>query len=247
MNITVLRFDELGSTNTEAANQARQGVAEGLCIVARQQTAGRGRHGRVWVSPPDAGLYFSIVLRPKIEMRFLPLITLTAAVAAHDLLEETCGLDADIKWVNDIHVNGKKISGILAETSETKSNLAVILGIGINLRADNFPPEIADIATSIESETGQPPDREIVLQNLTRLIAENYERLQSDGGAEAIREKWALRSSYHYGKEVRVVTPNENIVGTTCGLEENGALRVQQPDGQVRIVQAGEVENLRAS
>src|SRR5215204_473489 len=149
MNFTILRFDEIESTNTEALNQARRGADEGLCVVARQQTAGRGRHGRVWVSEKDAGLFFSVVLRPKIEARFLPLITLMSAVAVHDTLKALYTLDCNIKWVNDIHVAGKKICGILAETAETTKGLAVVAGIGINLKQTSFPPEIAGAATSI--------------------------------------------------------------------------------------------------
>ena len=153
MNITVLTFDTLESTNTEATKQARLGADEGLCIVARQQTKGRGRHGRTWVSEKDAGLYFSIVLRPKLETRFLPLITLMTGVAVHDTLQ-AFGLNPDIKWVNDILVSDRKIAGILAETAETKTGLAVIVGIGINIRSSNYPSEIADTATSIEAELG---------------------------------------------------------------------------------------------
>ena len=250
MNFVVLRFDELGSTNTEALEQAKRGGDEGLCVVARRQTAGRGRHGRTWQSPPDAGLYFSIVLRPKIETRFLPLLTLMAAVAVHETLKETYGLDADIKWANDILAGGKKISGILAEVADTEKGLAVVIGIGINLRSDNFPAEIADIATSIAAETGATADADLLLRTLTAKIEKFYKILHSENGSEKIGEKikaeWAARSSYFSGKDVRVILPNETLVGTTCGLEENGALRVKQPDGEIRVVQAGDVENLRA-
>jgi BirA family biotin operon repressor/biotin-[acetyl-CoA-carboxylase] ligase len=135
MNINLLTFDSLDSTNTEALKHARLGAEEGLCIVARQQTAGRGRHGRTWVSEADAGLYFSIVLRPKIETQYLPLITLMTGVAVHDTLGEV-GIDADIKWVNDLHVDGKKICGILAETTDTPKGLAVIVGIGSTSKAE---------------------------------------------------------------------------------------------------------------
>jgi hypothetical protein len=108
MNFTILRFDTIESTNTEALNQARRGADEGLCVVARQQTAGRGRHGRVWISEKDAGLFFSVVLRPPLEIRFLPLVTLMSAVAVHDTLETLYEIDCDIKWVNDIQVLGPK-------------------------------------------------------------------------------------------------------------------------------------------
>src|SRR5688572_28795328 len=106
MNFIVLTYDILDSTNDEALKQARLGVDEGLCVVARQQTAGRGRYGRTWVSARDAGLYLSLVLRPKLEMRELPLITLMAGIAVNDALEEF-GIKPDIKWVNDLLVNGK--------------------------------------------------------------------------------------------------------------------------------------------
>ncbi len=176
MDFTILRFDSVGSTNTEAANQARQGAAEGLCVIAEKQTAGRGRQGRTWISEKGSGLYFSIVLRPKIESRFLPLITLMAGVAVHDALEEF-GLTADIKWVNDLLVGEKKIGGILAETTETAAGLAVVVGIGINLTSRNFPDEIAEIATSIESETGKICSADDLAESLTAFISYFYEIL----------------------------------------------------------------------
>src|SRR5688500_4411254 len=144
MNITLLTYDTIDSTNTVALKQARAGADEGLCIIARHQTAGRGRHGRTWVSEKGSGLYFSIVLRPKLDTKFLPLITLMAGVAVHDTLQEL-GLKPDIKWVNDVLVKEKKISGILAETTETNDGLAIVVGIGINIKPSNFPPEIANI------------------------------------------------------------------------------------------------------
>jgi BirA family biotin operon repressor/biotin-[acetyl-CoA-carboxylase] ligase len=244
MNFTILRYDTIGSTNTEALQQARIGAEEGLCIIARYQTAGRGRHGRAWTSPADAGLHFSIILRPRIEMRFLPLITLMTGVAVHDTLENAFGLDCDIKWANDIHINGKKICGILAESCETVKGLAVIVGIGINLRAASFPAELAGIITSVEAETGHAPSMEILLESLTKHLAD-YEILQGAGGAAKIRQEWTEKSSYAFGKDVRVTLETETILGTTRGIEENGALRVETQPGEIKIVQAGDVENLR--
>lgn len=244
MNFTILRFDTIDSTNTEAINQAKRGAGEGLCVVARRQTAGRGRHGRTWISEKDAGLYFSIVLRPKIENKFLPLITLMTAVAVADVLRELYGLKPDIKWVNDIHINGKKICGILAETVETTKNLAVIVGIGINLKSSNFPPEIAEIATSIADENNRSIDVEELLNSLTRFIHYFYEILQSADGAAKTIDEWTKRSSYAFGKAVRITLENETLTGTTDGLEQNGALRVKT-DAGVRVIVAGDVENLR--
>ncbi len=245
MNFTILRFDSIGSTNTEALNQAKQGAEEGLCVVAKAQTAGRGRHGRIWVSARDAGLYFSIVLRPKIELKFLPLLTLMSAVVVTEVLQELCGLQPDIKWANDVHVNGKKICGILAETAETKKGLAIVVGIGINLSSENFPPELRETATSIEAETGAKPNAEDVLQNLTKQFAKFYRIFSGADGAEKICEEWAKKSSYFFGKSVRVDLENETIFGKTCGIEETGALRVRTDAGEIKIVQAGDVEMLR--
>jgi BirA family biotin operon repressor/biotin-[acetyl-CoA-carboxylase] ligase len=247
MNFTILRFDSVGSTNTEALNQAKQGANEGLCIVAKQQTQGRGRHGRTWLSEKDAGLYLSLVLRPRIENKFLPLITLMSAIAVYDALRKLYRLEPDIKWANDVHINGKKIGGILAEMGETKKGLAVIVGIGINLNSKNFSPELVEIATSIEEETNHLPNTEDLLQTLTHFLSEFYEQLKSDGGGEKIRREWTRRSTYAFGKQVRVKLSNETLTGTTCGIEESGALRVQTESGEIKIVQAGDVESLRQS
>ena len=244
MNIHILRYDTLGSTNTEAANQARLGAAEGLCVIASKQTAGRGRHGREWVSSEGSGLYFSIVLRPKIEMRFLPLITLMTGVAVHDTLKEF-GLKPDIKWVNDILVGDDKISGILAETVETPTGVAVIVGIGINLTSSSFPEEIAETATSIEMETGISVSTDELAERLTHYLSYFYDILNDENGPGEIVHHWRQRSTYFSGKRVRVTLENTTFNGTTDGLEENGALRVKTTDSSVTIVQAGDVERLR--
>lgn len=244
MNITILRFETIGSTNDEALRQARLGADEGLCIMARQQTSGRGRHGRVWASDLDSGLYLSIVLRPNIETRFFPLITLMSGVSVHDTLKEV-GLSPDIKWVNDILVGDKKISGILAETTETSKGVAVIVGIGINLTLRNLPDDIRETATSIEAETGRRTSAEELAEVLTKYLAYFYRLLGDKTGPQEIIEHWRQRSSYFSGRAVRVKLTGKVLEGTTDGLEENGALRVRTTTGELRVVQAGDVERLR--
>ena len=162
----ILRFDSLPSTNLEAARLAGDGAAEGLCVVAREQTAGRGRLQRQWVSPQGAGLYFSILLRPQFDLSLWPLLTLLASVAVHDALREACGLGTDIKWPNDILANEKKLCGILAETVETPQGRAVVIGIGINLTKHAFPEALEAVATSVETATGQAHDLESLLEAL---------------------------------------------------------------------------------
>ncbi|NOT48972.1 MAG: biotin--[acetyl-CoA-carboxylase] ligase [Acidobacteria bacterium] len=244
MNITVLTFDTLDSTNTEALKQARLGADEGLCVLADHQTAGRGRNGRTWISAKGSGLYFSIVLRPKIDSKYVPLITLMTGVAVHDTLAGI-GLRPDIKWVNDVLANEKKISGILAETAETSKGLAVVAGIGINIRSSNFPDEIADIATSIEHETGRVISPAKLASALTGFINYFYDILTGEEGPAKVLSAWQSRSTYFSGKKVKAWSGNETITGTTDGLEANGALRIRDEDGKLTIVHAGYVERLR--
>jgi BirA family biotin operon repressor/biotin-[acetyl-CoA-carboxylase] ligase len=243
MNFNLVRFDSIDSTNTEALKHARQGADEGLCVIARQQTAGRGRQGRVWASPANAGLYLSIVLRPNLEAKSLPFITLAAAVAVFDTLTDL-GLRADIKWPNDILVNEKKICGILAETTDTNEGLAVVVGIGINLTSNNFPDALADTATSIETEMGKQDPSEIEV-SLFRHIEQCYELLNAITGTTDILDRWRERSSYFSGKPVRVTLLDEVFTGVTDGLEANGAFRVRRENGSVSVIQAGDVERLR--
>ncbi|HVF57726.1 MAG TPA: biotin--[acetyl-CoA-carboxylase] ligase [Pyrinomonadaceae bacterium] len=242
---TILRFDSLPSTNAEAARQAAEGAPEGLCIVAREQTAGRGRQGRAWASPKDAGLYFSIVLRPRAEPNRWPLITLAAALAVGDALGEACALETDIKWPNDILSGGRKLCGILAETAETKAGRAVVLGIGINLRDAAFPDSLRETATSVEASTRESPDTERLLQSLTRALSRRYETLESADGAARIVEEWTARSSFAEGRRVRVLVAGETFEGRTRGLEPDGALRVETDAAEIRIVRAGDVSALR--
>lgn len=248
MNITLLLFDSIDSTNTKALEMARGGADEGTCVIARQQTAGRGRHGRTWVSERDAGLAFSIILRPALPPESLPLITLMAGVAVHETLAGL-GLSPDIKWVNDVLIDEKKISGTLAETTMTDKGLAVILGIGINIRRTNFPPDLADRATSIEefqTANEQVPSPNQLAAVLTEDLQRFYTKLKAPDGPAAIISEWQIRSSYFFGKRVKVSSLGEALVGTTEGLEPNGALRLRKSDGEIVIIQAGDVEQLRA-
>ncbi len=241
----ILRFDSLPSTNLEAAQRAIEGAAEGLCVVASEQTAGRGRLQRQWISPKGAGLYLSIVLRPRIHQSSWPIITLAAALAVHDALLEACSLKTDIKWPNDILANNRKLCGILAETVETPNGRAVVLGIGINLTSSAFPPELRESATSVQLETGKVPDLENVLQHLMVALERRYEVLQSASAGDEIIREWSERSSYASGKRIRIASGQEVLEGTTRGLESDGGLRVETDEGEIRIVRAGDVTELR--
>jgi len=240
----ILRFDSLASTNLEATRRAIDGAAEGLCVVAREQTAGRGRLQRQWISPKDAGLYFSLVLRPQFEQTTWSLLTLMAAVAVNDALREACSLETDIKWPNDILANDRKLCGILAETVETPLGRAVVVGIGINLTKHSFPEELELVATSVETATGRSHDLETLLGALIVALRRHYAALREADGPEKIIREWCARSSYAEGKLIRVIESNETLVGTTRGLERDGALRLETPTG-IRLVHAGDVTRVR--
>lgn len=185
-----------------------------------------------------------MILRPTIEARFLPLITLMSGIAVFEALRET-GLQPDIKWVNDLLISEKKISGVLAEAVDTEDGMAVVVGIGVNLRSSNYPPDVSARATSIEAEGGRTVSAAEFAAMLTLHIGHFYTVLCKEGGPSRIINEWRQRSSYFSGKSVRAVLPNEIIEGTTDGLEESGALRLRQGDGTIAIVQAGDVESVR--
>lgn len=246
MDIEIITFDIIDSTNIEALKMAKAGSAEGTAILAREQTAGRGRFGRSFASPKDGGVYFSIILRPRLTLDKLPLITLMAGVAVHDALQEI-GMNPDIKWVNDVYVNDKKICGILCENTATDQGNAVVVGIGINLLSTNFPPEIADTATSVQNETGNVMTGKELVEILVKYLQFFYGELNEPSNGKSIIDEWKKRSSYYSGKNVKVTTDGETLFGITDGLEPNGALRVRSSDGNISIIQAGDVEQLRST
>jgi BirA family biotin operon repressor/biotin-[acetyl-CoA-carboxylase] ligase len=244
LNPTIVSHDSLTSTNSEAARLALEGALEGLCIVALEQTAGRGRLGRKWSSPAGAGLYFSILLRPSIPIEQWPLLTLMAAVAVHDALIQACDLEADIKWPNDLTFEGKKLCGILAETLETGEGRAVVIGIGLNLLTSAFPEDLLATAISLEEAMGEAPDREAILKSLLQFMTRYYELLHTTGGRQII-DAWCTCSSYASGKQVRVAAADEVFEGVTRGLEGDGALRVETAGGELKVVRAGDVTAVR--
>ena len=244
MKPRVLRYESLPSTNTEVARLAVEGVAEGLAVVADEQTAGRGRLQRAWSSPKGAGLYFSILLRPKLALDRWPLVTFVAALATGDALLEAASVQTDIKWPNDLLANERKICGILAEAIETPDGRAVVLGIGINLNNQAFPEDLVNVATSVANESGRPAEREAILAALLQALARWYALLQEADGAEKIVAAWSSRSSYATGKVVQVSNGGETVSGHTCGVESDGALRLETAQG-IQLIRAGDVTSVR--
>jgi len=244
MRPRILRYESLPSTNTEVARLASEGAEEGLAIVADEQTAGRGRLQRAWSSPKGAGLYFSILLRPLFAPVRWPLITFVAALATGDALLEAAKVETDIKWPNDLLADDRKICGILAEAIETPAGRAVVVGIGLNLTDDAFPREIANLATSVATQSGRPPEREAILAALLNALSRWYSLLQGPEGALKIVAAWSSRSSYTAGKLVRVTNGAETLQGVTRGIADDGALRLETAQG-IQLIRAGDVTSVR--
>lgn len=244
MKQRVLRYESVTSTNSEIARLAAEGAEEGLGVVADEQTAGRGRLQRSWSSPKGAGLYFSILLRPRIAVDRWPLITFVAALATSDALLEGGTVQTDIKWPNDLLASERKICGILAEAIETPTGRAVVVGIGINLTNNAFPQDLLGVATSVAQESGRQPERETILAALLGALARWYSLLHEPDGAEKIIAAWASRSSYASDKLVQVTNGDEVLRGITRGIENDGALRLETAQG-IQLIRAGDVTSVR--
>jgi len=199
---------------------------------------------RAWSSPKGAGLYFSILLRPTIPQNYWPLITFMAALAVGDALREVAGVETDIKWPNDLLSGERKICGILAEAIETPLGRAVIVGIGINLTENAYPPELANVATSVSEAMGVAPDREQILAALLDALSRWYPRLAEPA---QIVDAWSNRSTYAIGKLVQVSNGDDVWQGTTSGVEPDGALRLRTAGGEIKLVRAGDVYRIRSS
>lgn len=230
-------FDTAGSTNDIAARLAALGAEEGAVVAADAQTAGRGRLGRVWFSPPGAGLYVSVILRPAPTA----LLTLAAGVAVAEGVQAATGLAADLKWPNDLIVGRRKLAGILAEAAAQGSGLEyVVLGFGVNLRAAAYPPDLAPRATSIEAETNRPADRALILVEILAALAARYADLQA-GRFDAILGAWRQRATPTLGGALVEWDSGGGVVrGRAEGIDDSGALLVRA-GGRIERLTAGEV------
>jgi len=241
----IVHYFRIESTNTEALELAAKGAAHGTVVVAEEQTAGRGRFGRNWYSERSSGIYASIILRPPLAPAVAPVLTLMAAVAAHQAISTTTGLPADIRWPNDVLIDGKKVCGILTEMSAEVDRLhAVVLGIGINVNHREMPSELKTIATSLRIEAGKPISRAQILVALFKELERKY-HLLLDEGSSAIARRWAAASSFAQGKRIRVHSGAGEFVATTVGLEPSGALRVRREDGREELLVSGEVVEVK--
>ena len=244
-------FPTITSTNDVAARLASGGAPEGATVAAEAQTLGRGRLGRTWFSPQGAGLYVSIVIRPDAGGRAgtgglptgpgLPaVLTLASGVALAEAVRETTGLQAEIKWPNDLVCERRKLAGILAEASAQGSGLEhVILGFGVNIRPVTYPPDVAGRATSIEAELGRPIDRGLLFAKALERVSACREAIRR-GDVGGVLERWRRLSPSAVGAWVEWRAPGGAVRGRTAGLDGDGALLLAR-DGRIERVLAGEI------
>ena len=230
-------YDMIGSTMDEARRLASEGALEGTVVIAEEQTAGRGRFNRAWVSPRGENLSFSVILTPPASD--LPYMNMAATLAVARTIADCSGLRPTIKWPNDVRVDGLKISGILIETAiESKDAVCAIIGIGVNV---NFDPslyaEIADISTSLYRETGQRLNRTPVLRTLLEHFDDAYAAART---GESLTADWSAMLDT-LGRTVSLRSQHDTIEGIAESVDEQGNLLVRQSDGSLYTATAGEV------
>lgn len=228
----------IDSTNDYVATLARAGEREGLVVVAEHQFLGRGRLDRNWASPPRAGLTFSVLLRPLVPVSVRPWLPLLLAAAAASALSARCDLDVALKWPNDLLVGGRKLGGVLAESTGD----AVVVGFGVNVSnsRDELP---RDDATSLVLETGGAVDRAPVLLAMLRAMGPAYTSWGGDAAVAADRYRERCDT---IGRSVRVSLPGDRVLeGEAVDVDESGCLVVRAADGTTTAVSAGDVVHVR--
>lgn len=240
-------FETIDSTNTKAKQLAEKGEAEGTLIISDEQTAGKGRRGRNWCSKKGANVFMTLLIRPKIEPKYLSGITLLAAMSVATAIKEVCETEAKIKWPNDIVLNKKKICGILTEMSSEMNyvNYAVI-GIGININDDEIPQEIRQNASSIYLETGRKTNRNELAAKVVEKFGDYYKKFLETKDLSAFTDEYnSMLISMN--KEVKVLygmaetaKPEDEEKGIARGIDRDGALLVETEDG-IKSIVSGEV------
>lgn len=230
---SVVRLATVDSTQRVAFDLAADGAPDGTVVVADEQRGGRGRRGRVWHAAPGEGLLVSILLRPRLAPLAWPTLSLAAAVAVAEALDAAAGLAVRLKWPNDVMARGRKLAGILLESRPSPAPV-VVVGIGLNVAQRDFPPELADRATSVAIETGRAADREALLGAVVASFGSWRRRAEREGFAP-VRERW-LALTDTVGRRVTA----DGITGEAVDLDGDGALLVRA-DGRLRRVVSGEV------
>lgn len=234
-------YSQINSTNLQAKLDAENGAEQGALVVADMQTAGRGRRGRSWCSPAGTNVYFTLLLKPEYTADKASAVTLVMAMAVAEGIRETCGTEPGIKWPNDIVIDGKKACGILTEMSVERDFIHyVVIGVGVNVGLQEFVPEVAATATSLQQECGRRVPRAALTANIMKAFEKYYETFLETLDMSGLLEDYN-RLLVNRGKEVRVLDPKGEFTGISRGINRLGELLVERSDGNVEPVYAGEV------
>jgi BirA family biotin operon repressor/biotin-[acetyl-CoA-carboxylase] ligase len=226
----------IDSTMHEAARVAAAGCPSGTAIGAEEQTAGYGRYGRHWHSEPEAGLYFSVVLRYPFAPDTLPIVTLALGLAVADAIQKSTDVMCDLRWPNDLLIQSKKTAGILPQFDGS----AIVAGIGVNVNHAGFPDELSAIATSLRIASGRIQSRERLLVELLPAI-DSFCALLHREGKDPIIDLFSRASSFAHGRRVQVDQGDSMLTGTTAGLTSAGFLTVRDDAGKQHVIMAGGV------
>lgn len=238
---TVKVMKTVDSTNLEAKRLAEAGALHGTLVTAEEQTSGKGRRGRSWISVPGQGVWMSFVLRPDIELENSSMLTLVAALAVEKGIKDAAGIDGRIKWPNDVLVNGKKVCGILTELSAQMDELNyIVVGIGINANIGQFPEEVRDKATSLLAETGETVDRTRLLCQVLKHFEHDYEQFKKTEDFSELMEEYNGFLA-HFGQEIKVVRGKDEYICRSGGINRRGELRVEDSLGRTQEIFSGEV------
>lgn len=238
----IFHFMRVGSTNRVAFDLARRGYPEGTLVIAEEQTAGRGRWQRSWFSPPQTGIWMSLILRPDMAPVRVPQVTLVLGAACARAIHGFLGYRPGIKWPNDLLYDGKKFCGILVEmeaAAEQVHFLVAGIGVNVNQEESEFPPELKERATSLRMITGRRVDRLSLLCRILDALEEDYRCFCSEGFT-AVRRGW-LEYEATLGKEVCVRLGSRELMGTAEDLDEEGNLLLRLSDGRLQRVNSGEL------
>ena len=239
----LLCLEQIDSTNTEAKRQAMAGAPEGLVVLAEEQTGGRGRISRTFLSPKDKGVYLSILLRPKLTPEQLLPVTALTAVAVCDAIENTCGLRPQIKWTNDLLLGGKKLVGILTEVAlegETGAVESLVIGAGVNVHHTDadFTPEVAKMATALSAQAGHPVSRPRLAAEMIAALL----RLSEDLSGDLSRYRTAYRQDcLTLGREVQLLWSDSQETVFAEDIDDQFGLIVRRGDGSRTAIRSGEV------
>ncbi|MDA3734246.1 biotin--[acetyl-CoA-carboxylase] ligase [Niameybacter massiliensis] len=232
-------YEEIDSTNTRLKAWAKEGAMEGSIVIAEEQLQGKGRLGRIWDSPKETGIWMSILVKPQIGIEKIPQITLLAGLATCEAIRKTTGLEAMIKWPNDIVVNNKKVCGILCELVNTGKDTAVIIGIGINVNSKKFPDDLP-YATSLYLEGKEVYMREPIISCLLEQLEGYYIQYKKQLSLHNIIEQYKDKC-INMNREVNIVSSTESYRATVKDIDVEGRLIVQKQNGIEETILAGEV------